>query len=49
MLSPNSIKGLSAGEIERRRLYDPKASESWRAWEYWAGRAGMRDKLGEQP
>jgi HCOMODA/2-hydroxy-3-carboxy-muconic semialdehyde decarboxylase len=47
MLNANAIKPLSAGEVERRRLYDPKASESWRAWEYWAGRAGMRDKLGQ--
>ena len=44
-----SIKGLSAGEIERRRIYDPKASESWRAWEYWAGRAGVGDLLGDPP
>jgi ribulose-5-phosphate 4-epimerase/fuculose-1-phosphate aldolase len=43
------IKALSPGEIERRRVYDPKASESWRAWEYWAGRAGVGDLLGEPP
>lgn len=44
-----SIKALSPGEIGRRRIYDPKASESWRAWEYWAGRAGVADLLGDPP
>lgn len=43
------IKALAPGEIEIRRVYDPKASESWRAWEYWAGRAGVSDLLGEPP
>ena len=43
------IKVLAPGEIEIRRLYNPKASESWRAWEYWAGRAGVSDLLGPAP
>jgi HCOMODA/2-hydroxy-3-carboxy-muconic semialdehyde decarboxylase len=43
------ITPLSPGEIERRRVYDPKASESWRAWEYWAGRAGVGNLLGDPP
>src|SRR5215469_5076338 len=34
-------KYLSAGEIEaRNRGYRPYSSETWRAWEYWANRAG---------
>jgi ribulose-5-phosphate 4-epimerase/fuculose-1-phosphate aldolase len=44
-----SIKALSPGEIERRRIYDPNASESWRAWEYWARCADVDDLLGEPP
>jgi HCOMODA/2-hydroxy-3-carboxy-muconic semialdehyde decarboxylase len=47
-LSPK-IRPLAVGEIEKRRIYDPNASESWRAWEYWAGRAGVSDLLGEMP
>ena len=35
------IKYLSAGEIEaRNRGYRPYSPETWRAWEYWANRAG---------
>jgi ribulose-5-phosphate 4-epimerase/fuculose-1-phosphate aldolase len=35
------IKYLSAGEIEARtRGYRPYSPETWRAWEYWANRAG---------
>ena len=45
----DNIKALAPGEIEIRRLYNPKASESWRAWEYWAGRAGVSDLLGPAP
>ena len=34
-------KFLSAGEIEaRNRGYRPYSPETWRAWEYWANRAG---------
>jgi len=35
------IKYLLAGEIEaRNRGYRPYSPETWRAWEYWANRAG---------
>jgi HCOMODA/2-hydroxy-3-carboxy-muconic semialdehyde decarboxylase len=43
------FKPLAPGEIEIRRVYDPAASESWRAWEYWARCAGVTDLLGEAP
>jgi ribulose-5-phosphate 4-epimerase/fuculose-1-phosphate aldolase len=43
-------KPLSAGEIAARAArYRPYASESWRAWEYWARRAGCGDLIGERP
>jgi hypothetical protein len=36
------VKPLSAGEIAARtRGYTPYAPETWRAWEYWANRAGV--------
>jgi HCOMODA/2-hydroxy-3-carboxy-muconic semialdehyde decarboxylase len=36
-----AIKYLSAGEIEaRNRGYRPYSAETWRAWEYWANKAG---------
>ena len=35
------IKYLSVGEIEaRNRGYRPYSPETWRAWEYWANKAG---------
>jgi ribulose-5-phosphate 4-epimerase/fuculose-1-phosphate aldolase len=35
------IKYLSPGEIDaRNRGYRPYSPETWRAWEYWANRAG---------
>ncbi len=35
------IKYLSPGEIEaRNRGYSPYSTETWRAWEYWANKAG---------
>jgi ribulose-5-phosphate 4-epimerase/fuculose-1-phosphate aldolase len=40
------IKYLSAGEIEaRNRGYSPYSTETWRAWEYWANKAGCGDML----
>jgi hypothetical protein len=34
-------KPLSAGEIAARSAgYQPYSPETWRAWEYWAKRAG---------
>ncbi len=36
-----SIKPLSDGEIAARNAgYKPYSPETWRAWEYWARRAG---------
>ncbi len=35
------IKYLAQGEIDaRNRGYSPYSSETWRAWEYWANKAG---------
>ncbi len=40
------IKYLSPGEIEaRNRGYSPYSTETWRAWEYWANKAGCGDLL----
>lgn len=39
------VKGLSRGEIEIRATTRPDAPEMWRAWEYWAVRAGCGDML----
>jgi HCOMODA/2-hydroxy-3-carboxy-muconic semialdehyde decarboxylase len=36
------IKHLSQGEIDaRNRGYSPYSTETWRAWEYWANKAGV--------
>ncbi len=43
------FKPLAPGEIETRGAFNPKAPESWRAWEYWARRAGVSNLLGEMP
>jgi HCOMODA/2-hydroxy-3-carboxy-muconic semialdehyde decarboxylase len=41
-----SIKYLSQGEIDaRNRGYSPYSTETWRAWEYWANKAGCGDML----
>jgi len=35
-----------AGEIDaRNRGYSPYSTETWRAWEYWANKAGVGDLL----
>ena len=40
------IKYLSQGEIDaRHRGYSPYSVETWRAWEYWATKAGCGDLL----
>jgi ribulose-5-phosphate 4-epimerase/fuculose-1-phosphate aldolase len=40
------IKYLSQGEIDaRNRGYGPYAPETWRAWEYWANKAGVGSML----
>jgi ribulose-5-phosphate 4-epimerase/fuculose-1-phosphate aldolase len=36
------IKYLSKGEIDaRNKGYSPYSTETWRAWEYWANKAGI--------
>jgi ribulose-5-phosphate 4-epimerase/fuculose-1-phosphate aldolase len=38
------VKYLSQGEIEaRNRGYSPYSVETWRAWHYWANKAGVGD------
>jgi HCOMODA/2-hydroxy-3-carboxy-muconic semialdehyde decarboxylase len=40
------IKYLSQGEIDaRNRGYSPQSTETWRAWEYWANKAGCSHML----
>jgi ribulose-5-phosphate 4-epimerase/fuculose-1-phosphate aldolase len=40
------IKGLSQGEIDARNSgYSPYSTETWRAWEYWANKAGCGHML----
>jgi len=40
------IKYLSQGEIDaRNRGYSPYSTETWRAWEYWANKAGCSHLL----
>lgn len=44
------VKSLSHGEIAARAAgYKPYSVETWRAWEYWANRAGCGHLLGERP
>jgi ribulose-5-phosphate 4-epimerase/fuculose-1-phosphate aldolase len=39
---------LSKGEIAARAAgYRPHSPETWRAWQYWANRAGCADMIGE--
>jgi ribulose-5-phosphate 4-epimerase/fuculose-1-phosphate aldolase len=41
-----AVKPLSRGEIDARNAgYKPHSPETWRAWEYWATRAGCKDLL----
>jgi HCOMODA/2-hydroxy-3-carboxy-muconic semialdehyde decarboxylase len=41
-----AIKYLSQGEIDaRNRGYSPYSTETWRAWEYWANKAGCGHML----
>jgi HCOMODA/2-hydroxy-3-carboxy-muconic semialdehyde decarboxylase len=40
------VKPLSPGEIAARNAgYKPHSPETWRAWEYWATRAGCQELL----
>jgi HCOMODA/2-hydroxy-3-carboxy-muconic semialdehyde decarboxylase len=46
------VRALSAGEVERRFAMNPSGPEFYRAWEYWATRAGcghMLDKPKSPP
>ncbi len=43
------VKGLSEGEIARRLAMAPDGPEFWRAWEYWATRAGCAEMLEGHP
>lgn len=43
------VKGLSRGEIEAGSSLDPQSPAMWRAWEYWAVRAGCGDLLADRP
>jgi len=43
-------KPLSEGEIAARAAgYKPYSAQTWRAWEYWAKRAGCGHMVGERP
>jgi ribulose-5-phosphate 4-epimerase/fuculose-1-phosphate aldolase len=51
-LQMGDVKPLSKGEIGARRRgggYRPNSPETWRAWQYWAHRAGCGDMLPERP
>jgi hypothetical protein len=40
------IKYLAQGEIDaRNRGYSPYSTETWRAWQYWANKAGCSHLL----
>ena len=39
------VRVLSPGEIEHKMVKNPDAPEMWRAWEFWAKRAGCGDLL----
>jgi HCOMODA/2-hydroxy-3-carboxy-muconic semialdehyde decarboxylase len=39
------VKALSPGEVAKRLTMNPDGPEFWRAWEYWATRAGCADML----
>ncbi|OLB96562.1 MAG: hypothetical protein AUH30_12200 [Candidatus Rokubacteria bacterium 13_1_40CM_68_15] len=44
------VKALSPGEIAARAAgYQPHSPETWRAWEYWARRAGCGHMLARRP
>jgi ribulose-5-phosphate 4-epimerase/fuculose-1-phosphate aldolase len=44
------FKPLSDGEIAARAAgYKPYSAQTWRAWQYWASRAGCSHMVGERP
>jgi HCOMODA/2-hydroxy-3-carboxy-muconic semialdehyde decarboxylase len=44
-----SFKALAPGEISGHGEFDPRSPSGWRAWEYWARRAGVGERLGDMP
>ena len=44
-----SFKALAPGEIQGASGFDPGLPAYWRAWEYWAHRAGVGERLGDMP
>jgi len=45
-MTGGTIKYLSKGEIDaRNKGYSPYSTETWRAWEYWANKAGVGNLL----
>ena len=48
-LQLGTVKGLSPGEVAKRLSMNPDGPEFWRAWEYWASRAGCADMLEGHP
>ena len=48
-MSFGSFMALAAGEIAGPSGFDPGLPAYWRAWEYWARRAGVGERLGEMP
>lgn len=44
-----AFKPLAPGEVANRATFNPRSPAGWRAWEYWARRAGVGDLLGEGP
>jgi HCOMODA/2-hydroxy-3-carboxy-muconic semialdehyde decarboxylase len=44
-----SFKALAPGEIAGSSGFDPGQPAYWRAWEYWARRAGVGERLGAMP
>ncbi len=44
------INPLSVNEVQiKKTAHRPSSPESWRAWEYWAHRAGCAELLGKPP
>jgi HCOMODA/2-hydroxy-3-carboxy-muconic semialdehyde decarboxylase len=43
------FKPLAPGEIANRVAFNPRSAAGWRAWEYWARRAGVGELLGDMP
>ena len=44
-----SFKPLAPGEVAGPGAFEPGSAAALRAWEYWARRAGVGERLGEMP